>query len=97
MAKAMEGKDEAMKDLAQSIVDEQNQMLINIEADAKSNTPVRSGHLQSSYNVIPVVKLGDQGAVENTAEYAAYVEYGTEKTKAVMMLNNAADREVNKK
>lgn len=97
MAKAMEGKEEALADLEQSIIDEQNLRLRAIEADAKANTPVRSGHLQSSYVVTELVKLGDIGAIENTATYAAYIEYGTEKIKAVMMLNNAADREMNKK
>lgn len=41
----------------------------------KSRTPVRTGHLQNSWGF--TMKKTDI-EIYNTAEYAAYVEYGTE-------------------
>lgn len=47
------------------------------------NTPVRSGHMRTSWFQRPVQKVtyalwqGYQGVIENSVDYAAYVENGT--------------------
>ena len=93
----IEGIDAAIDWLKEEVVNETNMMAKNIMEDAIQNTPVgRTGHLKASWVLTPATPTNEQAVVENTAPYAAHVEYGTEDTPAVLMLTNAVDREMNK-
>lgn len=49
----------------------------------KAKTPVRTGHLQNSWGF---TEKRDDLEIYNTAEYAEYVEYGTERMEPRAML-----------
>lgn len=61
-----------------------------VEDNAKSLTPVRTGNLKASYSQSGGSKLSEPGYVRNNADYASAVEYGTTRTPARRMMTQAA-------
>jgi HK97 gp10 family phage protein len=71
-----------LKDGADAIVDK---FLADVDADATENAPVRTGHLKNA-------KEREARRIHWTADYAAYVNYGTRFMAANGFVTNAVAR-----
>ena len=64
-----------------------NKILLALEAQAKEDCPVDTGHLRNS--IRSEMTSAKEGVVETNVEYAKHVEYGTSKQVAQPFMRTA--------
>lgn len=78
--------------LTEAITNAVAEVAIDVEREAKRNTPVDTGRLRSSLGVEVVDALGLQRDVATNVEYAPFVEFGTSTQPAQPFLTPAREK-----
>jgi hypothetical protein len=85
-----------MKNLEQEleawVLENTEELIDDIFEGVKEKTPVRTGTLKASWEKRAPTKLGDNGQVGNTQDYATYVEDGTTSMAPRNMLKATLDK-----
>lgn len=67
-----------MKELEEFVVDGTNDILDELNTGIIQKTPVLTGNLRSRQKVTKKIsRVGETGEIQNDAEYAGWVEYGS--------------------
>lgn len=64
----------------------------HVKSESEEVTPVRTGHLKASYVIEGDRSFGGELVVGNTAHYAEYVEFGTEKFGPRAMMKQGSSK-----
>lgn len=75
---------EKLPDIANNIAEE-------VKTKSIQNSPVDTGELKNSYNIIPATQSNNLAIVRNNADHAVYVEFGDINNSGRRMMTQAAN------